>query len=81
MNSPALGLFRFQVGWLWQRALSRRSQRGGVTWDRMARLIARHIPPARIHHPYPLYRLGVITQGKSRMRQSRSSGSAEGVPR
>jgi RNA-directed DNA polymerase len=68
MNSPALGLFRFQVGWLWQRTLSRRSQRGGVTWARMARLIARHIPPARIHHPYPLQRLGVITQGKSRMR-------------
>ena len=68
MNSPALGLFRFQVGWLWQRALSRRSQRGNVTWARMARLIARHIPPARIHHPYPLHRLGVITQGKSRMR-------------
>jgi len=68
MNSPALRLFRFQVGRLWQRALARRSQRGGVTWDRMARLIARHIPPARIHHPYPLQRLGVITQGKSRMR-------------
>jgi RNA-directed DNA polymerase len=68
MNGPALGRFRFWVNWLWQRALSRRSQRGRVTWDRMARLIARYIPPARIHHPYPLYRLGVITQGKSRMR-------------
>jgi len=68
MNGPALGRFRFWVTWLWQRALSRRSHRGRVTWDRMARLIARFIPPVRIHHPYPLYRLGVITQGKSRMR-------------
>jgi RNA-directed DNA polymerase len=68
MNSPALRLFRFRIGWLWQRALSRRSQRGRVPWDRMTRLIARYLPPVRIHHPYPLYRLGVITPGKSRMR-------------
>jgi group II intron reverse transcriptase/maturase len=60
MNGRALGLFRFRVGWLWQRAMSRRSQRAGVTWDRMTRLIARYLPPARIHHPYPLRRFGVI---------------------
>jgi hypothetical protein len=61
MNSPALQLFRFQVGWLWHRALSRRSQNGRVLWDRMRRLISRWLPPARICHPYPLRRLGVIT--------------------
>ncbi len=61
MNSPALHLFRFQVGRLWHRALSRRSQNGRVSWDRMRRLIARWLPPARICHPYPLRRLGVIT--------------------
>jgi RNA-directed DNA polymerase len=61
MNSPALRLFRFQVGWLWHRTLSRRSQNGRVRWDRMRRLIARWLPPARICHPYPLQRLGVIT--------------------
>jgi hypothetical protein len=60
MNGRALGLFRFRVGWLWQRAMSRRSQRAGVNWDRMTRLIARYLPPARIHHPYPLRRFGVI---------------------
>jgi hypothetical protein len=60
MNGRALGLFRYRVGWLWQRALSRRSQRGAFTWDRMIRLITRYIPPARIHHPYPLRRFGVI---------------------
>ena len=61
MNSPALQLFRFQVGRLWHRALSRRSQNGRVRWDRMRRLIDRWLPPARICHPYPLRRLGVIT--------------------
>ena len=61
MNGPALRLFRFQVGWLWHRALSRRSQNGRVLWTRMRRLIDRWLPPARICHPYPLKRLGVIT--------------------
>jgi len=60
-NSHALYLFRFQVGRLWHRTLSRRSQNGRVTWDRMRRLIDRWLPPARVCHPYPLRRLGVIT--------------------
>ena len=51
---PALQSFRFQVGRLWHRALSRRSQNGLVLWDRMRRHIARWLPPARICHPYPL---------------------------
>ena len=61
MNSHALHVFRFQVGRLWHRALSRRSQNGRVLWDRMRRLINRWLPPARVCHPYPLRRLGVIT--------------------
>ena len=61
MNAPALHLFRFQVGRLWHRALSRRSQNGRVRWDRMRRLIDRWLPPSRVCHPYPLRRLGVIT--------------------
>jgi len=61
MNGAALHLFRFQVGRLWHRALCRRSQRGRVRWDRMRLLLARWLPPARVCHPYPLRRLGVIT--------------------
>jgi len=61
MNFPALRLFRFQVGWLWHRALSRRSQNGRAQWDRMHRLIDRWLPRLRICHPYPLRRFGVIT--------------------
>jgi hypothetical protein len=41
--------------------LSRRSQNGRVLWDRMRRLIDRWLPAARVCHPYPLMRLGVIT--------------------
>ena len=47
MNGPALTVFRFQVVWLWLRALSRCSQNGRVRLDRM--------------------------------RETRSSGSVEGV--
>src|SRR5437588_6086861 len=61
MNSPAICLFRFQVGRLWHRTLCRRSQNGYIPWTRMRRLIARWLPPARISHPYPLQRLGVVT--------------------
>ena len=61
MNAPALAIFRHQVVWLWQRALSHRSQRGRVTWERMYRLIDRWLPPVRIYHDYPLRRMGVVT--------------------
>jgi hypothetical protein len=57
-----LFMFRSQVGWLWHRTLSRRSQNGYVDWDRMRRLIDRWLPPLRIYHPYPLHRFfGVAT--------------------
>src|ERR1700735_4066403 len=61
MNPPALALFRFRVGWLWHRSLSRRSQNGRVRWDRMRRLITRWLPVPAVCHPYPLRRMGVIT--------------------
>jgi group II intron reverse transcriptase/maturase len=61
MNSPAIILFRFQVGEHWYRTLRRRSQKTRLNWERMRRLIDRWLPPARICHPYPLRRLGVIT--------------------
>ncbi len=60
-NIRALALFRYRVIWLWWRSLRRRSQKTKMTWPRMKRLIDHWIPPARICHPYPLRRLGVIT--------------------
>src|ERR1700733_14557292 len=61
MNAPALSLFRFQVGRLWHRPLSRRSQNSCVLWARMRRLINRWLPLSTVCHPYPLRRKGVIT--------------------
>ncbi len=61
MNRSALFLFRFQVGRLWHRTLSRRSQNGRVLWDRMRRLIHRWLPLPTVCHPYPLRRMGVVT--------------------
>jgi group II intron reverse transcriptase/maturase len=68
MNWSALFTFCFQVGRLWYRALRRRSQTARLNWERMRRLIQRWLPPPRITHPYPLERLGVVTQGKSPVR-------------
>jgi hypothetical protein len=52
---------------------------GRLLWDRMRRLITRWLPVPTVCHPYPLRRMGVITLGKSRMREFRLSGSVEGV--
>jgi group II intron reverse transcriptase/maturase len=52
-NLPALNAFRWALGRLWWRSLSRRSQRGRITWERMARIMRYTIPPARIYRPYP----------------------------
>jgi len=67
MNYPPLFAFAKAVSRLWWRVLARRSQRH-LPWHRMKRHIVRWVPPVRICHPYPLVRLGVVTQGGSRMR-------------
>jgi len=67
-NGPAIAAFRHGVGWHWGRAIRRRSQADRTTWERMLKLIARWLPPAKICHPWPHQRLAAITQGKSRMR-------------
>jgi RNA-directed DNA polymerase len=50
-NYEALSRFRYEVGRLWHRTLERRSQKARVKWERMARLIKRWLPPARLYHP------------------------------
>jgi RNA-directed DNA polymerase len=52
-NHDAANAFRSQATRLWRFALSRRSQKGYVTWDRMSRLASRYIPNTRIMHPWP----------------------------
>jgi group II intron reverse transcriptase/maturase len=68
MNSYAIGAFRFAVGRVWWAVLRRRSQGNHLPWSRMRLLLDTWLPPARICHPYPIQRLGVVTQGGSRMR-------------
>jgi ribonuclease BN (tRNA processing enzyme) len=62
MNHHALWTFRFQVGRLWHRALSRRSQNGRVLGDRMRRFITPWLPMPTVCHPYPLRRMGVVPE-------------------
>jgi group II intron reverse transcriptase/maturase len=68
MNGQALYAFRYHLLRVWKRVLERRSQNGEVTWERMHRLESKWLPTPRICHPYPMQRLGDITQGRSRMR-------------
>jgi len=53
LNSRPIRAFRTLVIRLWKKWLSRRSQRGYLTWDRMQWYIARWVPHAVICHPYP----------------------------
>jgi len=60
-NYQSLAEFRREALRLWRRALSTRSQRGRVSWDRLNRLARRFVPPVRIYHPWPSERLCVTT--------------------
>ncbi len=61
LNGKALQRFRKEVARMWQRSLSRRSQKGYVGWARMKRYADKWLPVARIYHPYPDERFGVMT--------------------
>ena len=61
MNSETIRAFRWAVGRLWWQVLHRRSQNNRLVWRRMERYINRWLPLARVCHPYPLERLGVMT--------------------
>jgi RNA-directed DNA polymerase len=70
-NTKAVGVFRYQVTVLWQRSLSRRSQKGKVGWDRMRRVAGYYLPPVKTRHPWPEVRFAA--------RYSRQEPSA-GIP-
>jgi hypothetical protein len=52
-NMQAVEDFRTQATRHWYRALRHRSQRIPLNWERMNRLAARWLPPARHTHPWP----------------------------
>ena len=55
-NSEATGAFAYQARRHWHRALSRRSQKGRIPWERMDRIARRWLPRPTIRHPYPQQR-------------------------
>jgi group II intron reverse transcriptase/maturase len=58
-NARALAAFRYHVTELWRRALRRRSQKDGTTWQRITKLTDDWLPKPRILHPWPDKRFAV----------------------
>jgi RNA-directed DNA polymerase len=58
-NRPALRSFLIGVTERWKHTLSRRSQRGKVTWERMTQIANDWLPQPRILHPWPSQRFNV----------------------
>ncbi len=58
LNFARLQQFREGIFHLWLAQLRRRSQRGSRNWshERMGRLLRKHLPPAKITHPWPAIR-------------------------
>jgi RNA-directed DNA polymerase len=67
-NIEAMRGFRDRVIRHWRHALSRRSQKRRLTWERTRRLADRWLPQPRILHPWPNVRFDARTQGKSPVR-------------
>jgi len=58
-NSASIRAFRHYVVDLWRRSLSRRSQKGGITWQRIKQIADDRLPRATILHPWPQQRFAV----------------------
>src|ERR1700722_18158515 len=58
-NSSSLSAFLFHVTNLWRRTLQWRSQKDGMTWERIKRLADDWLPKPRIFHPWPESRFAV----------------------
>jgi RNA-directed DNA polymerase len=58
-NYRALVVFRDEIIRRWRRALTRRSQKGDVTWAQIMKLSNEWLPQPRIRHPWPSQRFAV----------------------
>ncbi len=58
LNYPRLMQLHEAIFHLWLAQLRRRSQRGKQRWthERMGKLVRKHLPPAKITHPWPSIR-------------------------
>jgi RNA-directed DNA polymerase len=67
-NSDALRGFRRRLTRHWRRTLSRRSQKGRMSWQQIDVLADRWLPQPRILHPWPNQRFDARTRRKSPVR-------------
>jgi RNA-directed DNA polymerase len=58
-NRASLSAFRQQVKERWLATLRRRGQRHRLTFERMQRIVDRHLPRPRVLHPWPEQRFRV----------------------
>ena len=58
-NSASIGAFRHHVVNLWRCSLSRRSQHGGITWQRIKQIADDWLPQPKILLPWPQQRFAV----------------------
>src|SRR3982074_129623 len=58
-NSASIGAFRHHVVDLWRCSLSRRSQHGGITWQRIKQIADDWLPQPKILLPWPQQRFAV----------------------
>jgi RNA-directed DNA polymerase len=58
-NSRSIVAFGYHVKNLWRRTLRRRSQKDGLTFERMDKIAAAYLPRPRILHPWPSTRFAV----------------------
>jgi RNA-directed DNA polymerase len=58
-NSRALCAFRFFVTDIWRQSFRRRSQKDGMTWERITRVADDWLPKPKILHPWPQQRFAV----------------------
>jgi group II intron reverse transcriptase/maturase len=67
-NCQAMSDFRYLIIQRWRHTLSRRSQKGYMTWEAMQPLISLWLPQPHVYHPYPSERMGSLTLDKSLVR-------------
>ena len=58
-NRRAIAAFRHHISVLWQRSLSRRSQKAYVPWARILKLVRAWLPKPRVLHLWPAQRFDV----------------------
>ena len=58
-NMRSILTFGHHVKNLWRRTLRRRSQKDGLTFERMDKIAAAYLPRPRILHPWPNIRFAV----------------------